>query len=312
MQLHVVVRESLSETFGRYRNMLNLPRAKHGYNVRECFRVEEGNVFITLDFSSCEVKVLAALCQDPLMVKACREGLDFHSFTAGLLNGIPYEEFKDMVEDKTHPRHKWAKEQRQSAKAITFGILYGSSAAGIAFQAGISKDEAERLIALYFTTYPKVKEFIDRCHYEAKENFFVYSPFGQRKMEFGAKEVFKSTPVYNASLRNAQNVQIQGPASTLGLMAFHRVMTNIIPLGGKVIATVYDSIEIEAPRSAVAEIIEQCFYSMDDWPQEQYSWLNFPIGADAEIGFNWGNLAGVYRGITQEEVDNILDDLSAA
>lgn len=62
------------------------------------------------------------------------------------------------------------------------------------------------------------------------------------------------------------------------------------------------------PRSRVAEAIELCYYCMDDWPQEVYSWLDFPIGADAEIGFNWGNsLSHVYRGINQEACDQLLN-----
>lgn len=104
-------------------NLTQLPRPKHGYNVREFFTVDKGNVFIAFDFSSAEVKVLGALCRDPMLLKAIHEGLDFHSFSASNMYGIPYDEFIAIIEDETSPLYKQYKEMRQNAKALTFGIL---------------------------------------------------------------------------------------------------------------------------------------------------------------------------------------------
>ena len=101
-------------------NLTQLPRAKHGYNVRECYTVEEGNCFITLDFSSAEVKILGAISKDPLLLKAIAEGKDFHSFTASTIHGIPYDEYIHVLEDKNNPLAKKYKELRQGAKAVTF------------------------------------------------------------------------------------------------------------------------------------------------------------------------------------------------
>ncbi len=99
-------------------NLTQLPRPKHGYNVRECYGVDEGNVFLALDFSSAEVKILGALCKDPALLKAIEEGKDFHSYSASSMRGIPYDEFVAIIGDKEHPLHKIYKGYRQSAKAL--------------------------------------------------------------------------------------------------------------------------------------------------------------------------------------------------
>jgi DNA polymerase-1 len=101
-------------------NLLNLPRGYYGYDIRSLYKVSKGCVFITFDFSSCEVKILAALSGDEKMIDACRKGLDFHSFTASMMYNIPYEEMVEAVDDKNNPNHKKYKGFRQGAKAVTF------------------------------------------------------------------------------------------------------------------------------------------------------------------------------------------------
>lgn len=101
-------------------NLLNIPRGYYDYDIRALYTVRKGSVFITFDFSSCEVKILAALSGDEKMIEACRKGLDFHSFTTSLMYGIPYEELVEAVDDEKHPNHKLYKGYRQGAKAVTF------------------------------------------------------------------------------------------------------------------------------------------------------------------------------------------------
>lgn len=105
-------------------NLTNLPRPKHGYNVRECYTVKPGHFLLCFDFSSAEVKVLAAICRDENMLKAISEGLDFHSFSASLMYGIPYGEFIHVLEDRNHPLHKDYKLKRQISKTLTFSIKW--------------------------------------------------------------------------------------------------------------------------------------------------------------------------------------------
>jgi DNA polymerase I len=293
-------------------NLLNLPRPSDIQNIRKLYTVCAGHVFVTFDFSSCEVKILAALCRDVNMLQAIADGLDFHSYTASKISGIPYDEFVAVL-DSNDPSLKKQKslykQVRQAAKAITFGILYGSTAYAIALKLGKTLKEVEDLIALYFQTFPRILTFINDCHAMAKLNHMVFTPFGQRKMEYGTYDCFKYTAVYNAALRNSQNVRIQSPASTLGLAAFSQLNSINKPLGALSLATVYDSVEISSPLHAVAQVIENGFYCMDDWPKEAYDWLDFSIGADAEVGFNWGELVHVYRGETQEQIAGKLRNL---
>jgi DNA polymerase-1 len=291
---------------GDYPNLTQLPRAKHGYNVRTCFKVPSGYIFVAFDFSSAEVKILGALCKDPVLLKAIADGLDFHSFSASQMLGIPYAEFIAILGDKTHPSAKQFKVARQNAKALTFGILYGSSIGGIASALNIEKSEAERLIGLYFKTYPLIEEYVNNSHKMALWNHFVVTPFGQRKQEYGTHTAFKPTAAYNAALRNSQNVRVQSTTSTLGLVVFSHINEAIKPYDAKSICTVYDSIEIESPIKRAAEVVELGFHYMEEWPVEHFDFLDLSIGVECEIGTNWGNLETVHRGVTQSEIEALI------
>lgn len=99
-------------------NLTQLPRNKHGYNIRTCYIVDEGEVFISFDFSSAEVKVLANISKEPAMLKAIADGLDFHSFSASAMKNIPYDEFIAVLNDKEHRLFREYKEARQLAKVL--------------------------------------------------------------------------------------------------------------------------------------------------------------------------------------------------
>lgn len=175
-------------------------------------------------------------------------------------------------------------------------------------QLNISKDEAERLMNMYFKAYPGVKDYIEESHNMAIWNHKVWTPFGQYKHEYAAQQVFKKTAVYNAALRNAQNVRIQSATSTLGLVTFAHLDAEIVKQDprNKSICTVYDSVEFEVPIENAAKVINTAFYYMNDWPLEYFDWLDLPIGVEGEIGYNWGQVEQVKPGITQNEVEAIL------
>lgn len=101
-------------------NLLNLPRGYYGYNIRQLYTAKAGYIFLAFDFSSCEVKILAALSGDETMIDACVSGKDFHSYTASMIYHIDYDEFVAIIKDHHHPDHKKFKDYRQGAKAITF------------------------------------------------------------------------------------------------------------------------------------------------------------------------------------------------
>lgn len=293
-------------------NLTQLPRPKHGYNVRDCYNVESGKVLILADWSSAECKFLASLANDSNMIDSILAGLDFHSYSASQMNGIPYEVFVATLEDKSNPLSKEYKRMRQNAKALTFGILYGSSVNGIAMNLNISKEEAEKLIRMYFDAYPKVEEYVRNSHRMAEWNQFVTTPFGQRKQEYGASSIFRGTAAYNAALRNSQNVRIQSTTSTAGLITFSECAAGVQQFGARAICTVYDSIEIEAPIESAASVIDAVKYYMDDWPLENFNWLKTKVGVEIEVGTNWGNATVVHPGTPQAEIEAIIQKLQAA
>lgn len=228
-------------------NLLNLPRSCYQYDIRAAYTAPQGMVFLTMDFSSCEVKILAALSGDETMIRAIRQGLDFHTFTASIISGVPYDEIREVLDSSKaameadpvlKKKYKQYKEMRQNAKATTFGILYGSSIGGLAMKLGITEKEAEQLVEKYFGVYPRIKDFVESSHAMAKANHYVYTPFGQRKQQFATLPPYRGAAVANAALRNSQNVRIQSTASTLGLMSFTEVNRRLKAIGGAVMCTV--------------------------------------------------------------------------
>lgn len=290
-------------------NLTQLPRPKHGYNVRCCYTVEPGNVFISFDFSSAEVKVLANIAKEKAMLKAIADGLDFHSFSASAMRGIPYDEFVGIVSDQTHALYKEYKGYRQLAKTLTFSILYGSSVGGIAKQLNLSKEEAERLVNMYFKTFPGVKNYIDEAHKFALHNQFSITPLGQRKRQFGTYPCFKPTAAFNASLRNSQNFIIQSATSSIGLAAFTELNRRIKQFGAKSTCTVYDSVEIECPIEHAAAVINLAYETLNTFPQEAFPFLELPIGCEGDVGISWGETRVVHEGTTIADVHRILEEV---
>lgn len=292
-------------------NLTQLPRARHGYNVRCCYTAPEGYVFISFDFSSAEVKILANMAKEPAMLKAIADGLDFHTFSASAMRGIPYKEMAAVLEDQNNPQYKTFKEYRQLAKILTFSILYGASTGGIAKQLYLEMAKAQELVDLYFNTFPKVRDFIKAAHDTAIWNQFVITPLGQRKREYGTFQCFRSTAAYNAALRNAQNVLIQSTTSSVGLITFAELNERIKKLGARSTCTVYDSLEIECPIDKAAEVINLCYKTLDEWPVETFDFLELPIGCEGDVGISWGETKVVHPGVTQDEVNAIIEKIKA-
>lgn len=287
-------------------NLTQLPREKHGYNIRTCFIEGEGNVFISFDFSSAEVKILANMAKEPGMLKAIADGLDFHTFSASAMDGVPYGEMAEILEDQTNPRYKECKARRQQAKVLTFSLLYGSSVGGIAQQLYITVEKAQELMDLYFRTFPKVKDFIEESHKMALWNQYVITPLNQRKREYGTLPCFKYTASYNAALRNSQNVRIQSTTSSIGLITFAELNERIKKFNAKSTCTVYDSLEICCPIEHAHEVINLCYETLDKWPVETFDFLELPIGCEGDVGISWGETKIVHPGTTAEDVADII------
>jgi DNA polymerase I-like protein with 3'-5' exonuclease and polymerase domains len=288
-------------------NLQNIPRA---FGVKVCFNCRPGYVIVYADLSSAEVRCLAAICGDEGMLKAVREGLDFHSFSASAMYNVPYEEFVAIVQDKGHERHKEYKARRQTAKTLTFSLLYGSSANGIAMQLNLTVPEADALMAMYFSAFPGVKTYIEQTHAAARLNQYVITPFGHRRQFYGVQDVFKGTAAYNAGLRGSQNYIIQSTTSVIGCVMFAQINREIKKLGGVCTATIHDALSSEVPIEHASKAIEVFFYYMRDWPKSEWSWLGLDMDCEVEIGYNWKALEGVTRGTTQADAMGILTTLA--
>lgn len=290
-------------------NLTQLPRPTHGYNVRCCYIVEDGTVFISFDFSSAEVKVLANIAKEPAMLKAISDGLDFHSFSASSMRQIPYAEFVAIIKDTSSKLHKEYKFLRQLSKILTFSILYGSSVKGIASQLNIEVSKAEELVNLYFRTFPKIRDYILASHEYTKRYMLSLTPLGQIKRQYGVMDCFRKTAAYNAALRNSQNVIIQSTTSSIGLATFAELNRRIKPFGAKSVCTVYDSIEIECPIQHAAEVLQIGFDTLNNYPVETFDFLELPIGCEGDIGISWGETKEIKEGVTQLELFGIIENL---
>ena len=187
--------------------------------------------------------------------------------------------------------------------------LYGSSVAGIAAQLNLTKEAADELVTMYFKAFPKVKNYIENSHKFALWNQMSLTPLGQRRRQYGTYPCFKPTAAYNASMRGSQNMIIQSTTSTIGLATFTEINRQVKPLGAKCICTVYDSLEIECSLEKSAFIINLVYDIMDNYPLEAFSFMELPIGSEGDVGISWGETEVVHKGVTQTQVNKIIDEI---
>ena len=148
-------------------NLQNIPiRTEEGRRIRQAFIPKPGCTLLAADYSQIELRIMAHLSEDEGLLKAFAEDRDVHQATAAEVFGVA---LKDVTTD-----------QRRSAKAINFGLIYGMSAFGLARQLGIARDEAQQYVALYFARYPDVKAYMDRTKLQAREQGYVETVFGRR------------------------------------------------------------------------------------------------------------------------------------
>ena len=143
-------------------NLQNIPvRMELGRMIRKVFVPQDGYVFVDADYSQIELRLLAHMSGDEVLIGAYNEAQDIHRLTASQVFHIPFEEVTDL--------------QRRNAKAVNFGIVYGISSYGLSEDLSISPKEAKKYIDHYFETYPKIKEFLDSTVAKAKEEGCVYT-----------------------------------------------------------------------------------------------------------------------------------------
>ncbi len=251
-------------------NLQNIPvRTEEGRRIRQAFIAEEGYQMLAADYSQIELRIMAHLSGDAGLLKAFSEGQDIHRATAA-------EVFGAASLDKV------SAEQRRSAKAINFGLIYGMSAFGLAKQLGIERSAAQEYVDLYFNRYPGVKAFMERTRSEAHDKGYVETVFGRRLYlpEIGARNQQRRA----AAERTAINAPMQGTASDI----IKRAMITLDGWIGKeqppvrMIMQVHDELVFEVEKEFVKQAEAQIREAM-----ESAAALKVPLLVDVGVGDNW-------------------------
>ena len=250
-------------------NLQNIPiRMELGRMIRKVFLPKDGYVFVDADYSQIELRILAHMSGDEMLIQAYREAQDIHRMTASQVFHTPFEEVTDL--------------QRRNAKAVNFGIVYGISSFGLSQDLSISKKEAQEYIERYFESYPKIKEFLDGCVEKAKKDGYSVTMFGRRRP---LPEISSSNFMQRSfGERIAMNAPIQGTAADIIKIAMNRVHRRLIDEGlkSRLLLQVHDELLIEAAPDEVDEvkkILEEEMKGAAD--------LSVELEIDTHTGKNW-------------------------
>jgi DNA polymerase-1 len=250
-------------------NLQNIPiRSEDGRRIRRAFLPAPGYRMLAADYSQIELRIMAHLSGDPGLLGAFEAGLDIHRATAGEVFGLAPEEVDP--------------DQRRSAKAINFGLIYGMSAFGLARQLGIERGAAQEYVDLYFLRYPGVKAFMDRIREQARAQGYVETLFGRRLY---LPEIRASNPQRrSAAERTAINAPMQGSAADIikrAMIAVDAWIESERP-PVRMIMQVHDELVFEVAEDALDTARAQICRSM-----EAAAELRVPLLVDAGVGDNW-------------------------
>ena len=222
-------------------NMQNIPvRSEEGREIRKAFIPADGNVFFSADYSQIELRLVADMSGDETMVNAFNAGADIHTLTAAK---IYHESTENVTAD-----------QRRKAKTANFGILYGISAFGLAQRLEIPRAEAKMLIDGYFEMFPKVKEYMDKAIEKGKQQEYVTTAFGRRRMLPDINS--RNAVVRGFSERNAINAPIQGTAADIIKIAMIHIYRRFKECGlkSKMIMQVHDELNFDVVPEELAQV----------------------------------------------------------
>jgi DNA polymerase-1 len=250
-------------------NLQNIPiRNAEGRRIRQAFVAPPGHVLIAADYSQIELRIMAHLSDDPALVRAFQLDLDVHQATAAEVLGKPLEEVTS--------------EERRSAKAVNFGLIYGMSAFGLARQLGIDRGSAQRYVDLYFERYPGVKAFMDRTREQAREQGYVETVRGRRLYLPEIRSRNRNLQQY--AERSAINAPMQGTAADIIKLAMLRVERECAArsLPARLIMQVHDELVLEVAAEAVDATTAMLREQMTSAET-----LKVPLKVDIGVGANW-------------------------
>lgn len=250
-------------------NLQNIPiRTDDGRRIRKAFVAPPGRKLIACDYSQIELRIMAHLSEDPGLVRAFESGVDVHKATAAEVFGRKLEEVTGN--------------ERRAAKAINFGLMYGMSAFGLARQLGIGRGEAQDYIALYFSRYPGVRDFMERTRQQAREQGYVETVFGRRLY---LDYINKGTQGQRAGAeRAAINAPMQGTAADIIKRAMVAVDAWLAPHRARalMILQVHDELVFEAEQDFVEVLLQEVVIRMSGAAR-----LSVPLVVDSGVGDNW-------------------------
>ena len=250
-------------------NLQNIPiRTAEGRRIRQAFVAPIGSVLLAADYSQIELRIMAHLSGDRGLTGAFERGLDVHRATAGEVFGVPPGEVSD--------------DQRRSAKAINFGLIYGMSAFGLARQIGVSRTQAAEYIERYFERYPGVRAYMESTRERARELGYVETLFGRRL--YLPEIRVSNVPRRQAAERTAINAPMQGTAADIikrAMIAVDRWVTEACP-EVRMIMQVHDELVFELPEALVPAASEEIRRLMSGAAQ-----LAVPLEVQVGTGRNW-------------------------
>ncbi|NRA63705.1 MAG: DNA polymerase I [Pseudobacteriovorax sp.] len=251
-------------------NLQNIPiRSSQGRKIRRAFKApSKEKVLIAADYSQIELRVLASLAKDPNLTEAFFNDADIHTSTAASIFGIPAEEVSSS--------------QRNQAKAINFGIIYGMGPQRLARETGVSQKEAKEFIQKYFDTYPNIKKFIDDSIHFAKENEYTMT-ICRRKRPLPEINGTDRIALVNAQ-NMAVNTPVQGSAADLIKLAMVQLHERLVAdnLDAKILLQVHDELVLECDASIadrVKEIVQESMETAMD--------IGVPLKVSIGVGSNW-------------------------
>lgn len=254
-------------------NLQNIPiRLEEGRKIRKVFvPSKDGYILLTADYSQIELRILAHIAQDKVLIEAFKEGQDIHARTASEVFGVPMD--------------KVTKNMRRHAKAVNFGIVYGLSDFGLARDLGITRKEAKIYIDNYFKRYSGVKRWIEKIIAEAREQGFVTTLLGRRR--YLNDILSKNYNLRSFAERTAMNTPIQGSAADIIKIAMVRIHEKIgkNKFAARMILQVHDELVFEVPPQEISRLIPLVRETMET----AYS-LDVPLKVDMQVGFNWYDL----------------------
>lgn len=252
-------------------NLQNIPtRSELGRTVKTAFSAGEGSVFLAVDYSQIELRLLAHLSGDEHLVRAFNEGEDFHAETAARVFGVPVSEVTPDL--------------RSRAKAVNFGIVYGQQAYGLSQSLHISMAEARDMIDRYYEAYPGVRTFLDNVVARAKQTGYAETMYGRRRHIPELKA--KNPQLRGFGERTAMNHPMQGTAADIIKIAMARVSRRLEEEGfaAHMILQVHDELDFECPIDEVERLTAMVRDAM-----EHIVDLRVPLIAEASTGITWAD-----------------------